>query len=153
MPRAYLSTDLLTVGILSGIVGGAIGAALMRRAQQRITRLETSDPRSSAIVIHDGRVVISGQVGDIKSLETSDITAQTQQTLAKVDKLLAHAGTSKSNILEARIWVKSMHQHFAPMNAVWNAWVDPEKKGTRYCVEAGMARPTILVEVQVVAAL
>ncbi len=86
-------------------------------------------------------------------LEESDIRDQTRQALAKVDVLLAQVGSGRSRILEARIWVKDMGQHFAAMNEVWNAWVDPEDKGARYCVEANMARPTILVEVQVVAAI
>lgn len=85
-------------------------------------------------------------------LAESDITEQTKQTLAKVETLLAKAGTDKSRILESRIWVRDIVRDFAPMNAVWNAWVDPEAKGTRYCVESPMARPNILVEIQVVAA-
>ena len=53
------------------------------------TRLRTEAQRSSGIVIHDGVVHISGQVGNIPDLETSDITAQTNQTLAKIDTMLA----------------------------------------------------------------
>ena len=53
---------------------------------------------------------------------------------------------------ESRIWLKNIRRDFSSMNEVWNSWVDPENKGCRYCVEAELARPTILVEVQVVAA-
>lgn len=54
----------------------------------------------------------------------------------QIDTLLAEAGSSKSNIIEARIWIKHIGRDFKDMNAVWNAWVDPQSKGTRFCVEA-----------------
>ena len=72
--------------------------------------------------------------------------------MRQVDSLLAAAGTDKSRLLEARIWVKDINRDFAAMNAVWNAWIDKHNKPTRVCVEAPMARPSILVEVQVTAA-
>jgi enamine deaminase RidA (YjgF/YER057c/UK114 family) len=151
-----VGVDVLLVGAIGGMFGGlAVATAVLARhraARRIITRLGTSDPRGSAIVIRDGLVTISGQVGEISLMETSDITAQTEQTLRKVEALLAQAGTSKSRIVEARIWVKDIKRDFAAMNAVWNAWVDPENKGTRFCVEAELARPALLVEVQVVAA-
>ena len=78
---------------------------------------------------------------------------QTKQTLAKVDALLAEAGIDKSRILEARIWIKDMNRDFADMNQVWNEWVDPKNKAARYCVESNLAKPSMLVEIQVVAAL
>lgn len=81
------------------------------------------------------------------------MTAQTEQTLAKIETLLADVGIDKSRILEARIWLKDIKTDFAAMNAVWNAWVDPANKGVRYCVESHLARPALLVEIQVVAAL
>lgn len=136
------------------LLGGLVVAAIMGRQGpgSRIERLRTEDPRSSAIVKHNGVVMISGQVAIIEQLDKSDITAQTKQTLAKVDDLLAAAGTDKSRLLEARIWVKDISRDFAAMNAVWNAWIDKQNKPTRVCVEAPMARPSILVEVQVTAA-
>ena len=76
-----------------------------------------------------------------------------QACLAKVDALLAQAGTSKSNALQATIWVKDIEADFKSMNAVWNAWVDPDAKPVRATVQAEMARPSILVEIQVTAAL
>ena len=137
------------------VIGGLVVAAIMGRqgVSPQIERLVTEDPRSSAIVKHNGVVMISGQVAIIDKLDQSDITEQTKQTLAKVDKLLATAGTDKSKLLEARIWVKDISKDFAAMNAVWNAWIDPKNKPTRVCVEAPMARPSILVEVQVTAAV
>jgi enamine deaminase RidA (YjgF/YER057c/UK114 family) len=137
------------------MVGGLVVAAILGRQgmSPKIERLGTEDPRSSAIVKHNGVVTISGQVAIIDQLDQSDITEQTKQTLAKVDKLLEMAGTDKSKLLEARIWVKDISKDFVAMNAVWNAWIDPENKPTRVCVEAPMARPSILVEVQVTAAV
>jgi len=155
--------QLLAAAVVGGIVGGivTIGAQHLlscpamenKNPQQEIVRLNTTDPRSSGIVIHNGLVHLSGQVGDLTKLESSDVAEQTRQTLAKIDGLLAQAGTSKSRIIEARIWLKDIKTDFATMNTVWNAWVDPQAKGTRYCVEAHLARPTLLVEVQVTAAL
>jgi len=107
----------------------------------------------SQIVIHGSTVYLSGQVADIATLDTSDITAQSEQVLAKVDALLVQAGTSKSKLLSAQIWVKDMEEHFAPMNEVWCAWLDPDAKPVRACVASPMARPNILVEVMAIAAL
>ena len=100
---------------------------------------------------------MSGQVGDIDADSTlkGDIKQQTRQTLAKIDRILAQCGTSKARLLSTQIWVKTMGEHFAPMNEVWNEYVAEcgEEKGVRACVEsAEMARPTILVEIQVIAA-
>jgi len=145
--------EALIAGIIGGIVGGAVAVALMRRQRPSITRMLTSDPRSSGILVRDGVVTISGQVCVIDKAATSDITQQTEQTLAKIDGLLAQAGSSKSHILEARCWLKDIGRDFASFNAVWNKWVDPDSKGCRYCVEANLAREALLVEVQVVAAV
>ena len=72
--------------------------------------------------------------------------------MAKVDALLAQAGTNKSNILTAQVWVKDIERDFDDMNTAWNAWVDPNNKPTRATVQSTMARPNILVEIQVTAA-
>ena len=112
-------------------------------------------PRSSGVVRHNGVVYLSGQVGEIELLEKSDCAVQTQQTLAKIDSLLEVAGTSKHNLLSAQIWVKDITKHFEPMNQVWNEYVAEcgPNKPVRACVESKMARPSILVEIQVIAAM
>ena len=72
--------------------------------------------------------------------------------MEKIDALLKKAGTNKSKLLTAQIWLKNIEADFEGMNAVWNKWVDPHNKPTRACVSATMARPNILVEIQVTAA-
>lgn len=108
----------------------------------------------SKIVTHGGVVYISGQVdyrpGD--SEYKVEVKAQTAAVLAKVDELLAQAGTSKSKVLTASIWLRDIAADFAGMNEVWSAWLDPENKPVRACVQAEMAFPQILVEVQVTCA-
>lgn len=84
------------------------------------------------------------------SLSTA-VKGQTENVLAKVDNLLERAGTSKSNLLTASIWLKEIDKDFKAMNAVWNDWLDPENKPVRATVEARMARPQILIEIQVTA--
>ena len=73
--------------------------------------------------------------------------------LGKVDALLTEAGTDKSRLLTASIWVKDIEKDFAGMNDVWSEWIDAENKPVRATVEANIARPEILVEIQVSAAL
>ena len=105
--------------------------------------------RMSKAVVHGNTVYLAGQVADDYS---ADVPEQTRQTLAKIDGLLAEAGTDKSNLLSAQVWVTHMST-FADMNAVWDAWVAPGNAPARACVEARLARPGILVEIMVVAAI
>ena len=81
----------------------------------------------------------------------SDIKGQTTEVLAEIDRLLAKAGTSKSKLLAATIWVTDIRNR-APLNEVWTAWVDPKNLPVRACVEAKLADPACLVEIMVTAA-
>ena len=78
-------------------------------------------PRMSEMAVHNGTVYLAGQIAEDGS---QDITGQTQQVLAAIDKLLARAGSDKSKILRAQIYIKDLAD-FAAMNAVWEAWVVP----------------------------
>ena len=105
--------------------------------------------RMSKIVKHGPTVYLCGQVADDAE---ADITVQTEQMLARVDRLLAEAGSSREHMLSATIYVKTMDD-FTAMNAVWDAWVPEGHAPARACVEAAMARPELKVEISVIAAL
>ena len=112
-----------------------------------ITRHHTNQ-RMSQIVVHGDTVYLAGQVAADAG---ADITVQTQQVLEKIDSLLAEAGSDRSKILSAQIWIASMG-HFAQMNEVWDAWVPAGQAPARACIEARLASPDLLVEVGSVAA-
>ena len=101
----------------------------------------------SQSVSHNGMVWLAGQVGT----PGASVTQQTQDILAKIDQLLAASGSDKSRLLQAVIWLADM-KDFAEMNAVWDAWVDPENPPARACGEAKLATPDYTVEIIVVAA-
>ena len=144
------------VAVAAARFGGARLGAAAARPRAAITRYGVA-PRAANAVVHGDTVYLSGQVGVVDGDGTlkGDVRQQTRETLAKIDKILAECGTSKRHVLSTQIWVKSISDHFAPMNEVWNDWVAefPDEKGVRACVESEMARPSILVEIQVVAAL
>ena len=112
-----------------------------------IKRFETG-ARMSGAVVHNGTVYLAGQVGQAGS----DVTEQTKQALAEVDRLLALAGTDKTRILSTQIWLADMVD-FPKMNAVWDAWVPQGHTPARATGEAKLAAPGYLVEVIVTAAL
>ena len=112
-----------------------------------ITRLETG-PRMSQAVIHNGTVYLAGQVG----APGESVTAQTAAVLAEVDRLLAAAGTDRTRILSAQIWLADMAD-FPEMNAVWDTWVPQGHTPARATGEARLATPAYRVEVIVTAAL
>ena len=93
-------------------------------------------------------VMTAGLVADDPS---ADVKGQTKQILAQIDKYLAEAGTSKSHIMYAQIWVTDIANRDA-LNEVWLDWVDPANLPARACVESKLANPKILVEIQVTAA-
>ena len=113
-----------------------------------IERQETGQ-RMSRIVIHNDTIYLCGQVA--KDAEAG-ITEQTQTMLDKVDLLLEQAGSDRENILSATLYIRDM-KDFAAMNDVWDSWVPEGHAPARACVEARMARPELLVEISVVAAV
>lgn len=104
--------------------------------------------RYSECCIHAGTVYLAGQVASI----AADIEGQTAEVLASIDRLLAEAGSSKSHILMAQIFLADMAE-YAQMNAVWDAWVVPACAPSRATVQAQLARPEWKIEVVVVAKL
>jgi len=111
-----------------------------------ITRID-SGTRMSQAVIHNGTVYLAGQVGN----PGDSVTDQTKSILSKIEAQLSQAGSDKTKILQAVIWLADMSD-FAEMNAVWDAWVDPGHAPARACGEAKLATPEYTVEIIVVAA-
>ena len=112
-----------------------------------IVRMGTTE-RMSKIVVHKNTIYLCGQVADNGD---ASIGPQTENMLAKVEKLLGQAGSGKENILSATIYLRDI-KDFAGMNAVWDKWIPEGHAPARACVEARLARPDLLVEVSVVAA-
>lgn len=104
--------------------------------------------RMSQAVIHNGVVYLAGQIG----APGADATAQTKAVLAAIDALLAEAGTDRSRLLHATIWLADMAD-FAAMNAVWEDWIGGANAPTRATGEVRLATPDYKVEIIVTAAL
>lgn len=111
-----------------------------------------SGPLMSKIVINNGIVYLSGIVPS-PDAEGKNIETQCKDILEQIDALLAEAGTSKSRLLTASIWLSDIENDFATLNEIWQAWLDPNNVPTRATVEAKLARPTVNAEIQVTAAL
>ena len=113
-----------------------------------VTRIEKTTgpgPIMSRCVVKGDTVYVAGLTATDRS---ADITGQTQQIVDKIDGYLAEAGTDKSKLLQANLWISDM-SNFAAMNAVWNNWVDPENPPVRACVRADLAVPELLIEIMV----
>lgn len=112
-----------------------------------IQRIETGK-RMSKAVIHHGVVHLAGVVGN----PGGDVAQQTRDCLAEVDRLLALAGSDRTRILRAQIWLADIAKDFEAMNAVWDAWVPAGHAPGRATGEARLSAPEYLVEVIVTAA-
>jgi enamine deaminase RidA (YjgF/YER057c/UK114 family) len=105
--------------------------------------------RMSKAVVHGDTVYLAGIVAENpKGKSTTD---QTKSILSQIDGFLAKAGTDKSKLLSANIWITDMSK-FNEMNAVWDAWVSPGNTPARATVEAKLAAAHYSVEIMVVAA-
>lgn len=105
-------------------------------------------PRMSEMVVHDGTIYLAGQIADDDDV---DVAGQTRQVLAAIDALLARAGSDKSRILRAEIFLADLAD-FGAMNAVWETWVVPGQTPARATVQAALANPKWKVEIVVTAA-
>jgi enamine deaminase RidA (YjgF/YER057c/UK114 family) len=113
-----------------------------------IQRFDTG-PRMSQVVINGGTVYLAGVVAS--NAGGQSVTKQTQDVLATIDSHLAKAGSDKSKLLTATIYITDM-KNFAEMNAVWDGWVSPGNTPARATVEAKLASPQYNVEIMVTAA-
>lgn len=109
--------------------------------------------RLSDLVIYapppDGRLVyLAGQVAEDRNADTA---GQTRSVLAQIDRLLDEAGTDKTKILSATIYLADMNDYDA-MNAAWDEWVPQGDTPARATVQARLANPAYRVEIQIVAA-
>ena len=105
-------------------------------------------PRMSAVVVHRDTVYLSGHVS---AEPMGSVAGQTRAILERIDARLAEAGTDKTRLLSATIWLADMGT-FEEMNGVWDAWVAAGQTPARATVEARLARPEYLVEISVIAA-
>ena len=106
-----------------------------------------STRRYSDSVVHNGTVYLV----EVPSNLDADITAQTENLLASVERLLAQAGSDKSRLLMATIYLADMADYSA-MNAVWDAWLPEGSAPARACVQARLANPEFRVEIVLTAA-
>ena len=113
-----------------------------------IRRIEPGKRMSQASV-HGNTVYLAGQVADDTA---QDVAGQARQVLARIDKLLAEAGTDKSRILFAQIVLADI-KTFADMNSVWDAWVAPNNPPARATIEAKLVAPQYKIEIIVTAAI
>lgn len=105
--------------------------------------------RLSEMVVHNGTIYLAGQVA---ADMTKDIIGQTEQVLASIDRLLGEAGSDKTKILSAQMFLPDMGD-FAAMNSVWERWVAPGHTPARATLAAKLANPAYKIEVMIIAAL
>ncbi len=105
--------------------------------------------RLSEAAAHNGTVYLAGKVPDDAS---KNITGQTEEVLGMIERLLIEAGSAKSEILMATIYLADLSD-FDGMNAVWDAWVEPNNAPPRATVQAKLGRPDWRIEIVITAAL
>jgi len=105
--------------------------------------------RMSKAVVHGNTAYLAGIVAN--EPKGKSVTEQTKDILSQIDGLLAKAGTDKTKLLTANIWITDM-ANFAEMNSVWDTWVSAGNTPARATVEAKLATPDYKVEIMVVAA-
>ena len=114
-----------------------------------VKRYRTSSWMSEAVEYPASATIVAlaGQITEDRSL---DLVGQTENTLNKIDGILAEAGTDKTKLISAVIWLSDIRTRHT-FNPIWDAWV-PEGVGpARACIEARLAEPNILVEIQITA--
>ena len=106
--------------------------------------------RMSQAVVHGDIVYTAGQVA--QSAPGASVADQTRAILSQIDDLLREAGTDKSRLISATIWLSDIST-FNEMNEIWDAWVVKGQTPCRACVESKLAAPQFTVEISVIAAL
>ncbi|SON58239.1 Enamine/imine deaminase [Hartmannibacter diazotrophicus] len=146
--KSPATVDLgVRIGYMQQTIPSRLTSFLQLEFPMAITRFDKG-PRMSQAVVHGNMVYLAGQTAE----NGATVADQTAEILAKIDALLARAGTDKSHLLQATIWLSDMAT-FDEMNKVWEAWVDPDNPPARATGEVKLAAPRYLVEIIIVATL
>ena len=129
----------------SGLFAGLAGREAATMAIQRID----AGPRMSKVVIHGDTVYLAGLTAN-KTVGQS-LADQSAEILALIDGFLAKAGTDKTKLLTATIWLSDIRT-VDEFNKVWDAWVVGGQTPARACIEALLQGPEKKIEIQVTAA-
>src|SRR5436190_22642403 len=105
--------------------------------------------RLSKVVVHGDTVYLAGLTADKTAGQS--VAAQTKEILDAIDGLLAKAGTDKSKLLQATVWLQDIRT-VDEMNKVWDAWVPTGSAPARACIEARLQSPAKMIEIRVTAA-
>ena len=114
-----------------------------------ISRHNVED-RYSDMAVYNGVAYLAGQIANDTA---QNITGQTREVLSIIDTLLKAAGTDKSRILMAQIYLSNMLDYDG-MNEAWDEWVKDIKGHAppRATVQSPLAGSEFLVEIIVTAA-
>lgn len=155
VPRA-LKTTFIQGSLKAAAKSSGSSRRITTRAQLTQAKMQNPDikrlqpgARFNQAVIHNGIVYLSGQVARGTN---GDVAAQTRAILAKIDALLEEAGTNKSRLLSANIWMTDISR-VAEMNAEWSKWVDKDNMPVRATVQSSLVDDEITVEIQAIAAM
>jgi enamine deaminase RidA (YjgF/YER057c/UK114 family) len=106
--------------------------------------------RMSKAVVHGATVYLAGKVAD--QSKGASVAEQTKEIVGIIDEILKEAGSDKTKILSATIYLSDIST-FAQMNSVWDTWVVAGHTPARATVEAKLAAPEYTVEIAVLAAI
>jgi len=171
--------NLVALGAGAAVAGGAASSGIVHSAQERSTTMDIerfvittpglrlgTEPGSptitesaiakgdlpiiSYVTVRKDTVYLAGVTAGPDHL--GDVKDQTRQVLDRIDRLLHLAGTDKSKLLTAQVWLTDM-AHFADHNTIWNGWVDARNPPVRACLlSPRLVLPGLLVEIMVTAA-
>jgi enamine deaminase RidA (YjgF/YER057c/UK114 family) len=112
--------------------------------------IQRIDPgtRFAEVVVHGDTIYLAGHTS---SNADADVYEQTRDILAQIDAHLAAAGSDKSKLLMANVWLVDIGT-FAEMNRAWDEWLDRDNMPARATVEARLATPAYKVEIAAIAA-
>ena len=106
-------------------------------------------PIHSQAVLWNRTAYLAGQISSSGATTVAD---QTREILGKIDNLLLAVGSNQSRILAATVFLADIST-WSEMNEVWEEWVDSANPPARATIEGRLARPELLVEIVVIAAL
>ena len=113
----------------------------------RITRVGTTARWSDVVIFNNVLYTV-----EVPSILDAGLRDQTKEVLANIAKVLIENGSDKKNILNVTIYLKNIDQ-IDEFNQIWDKWLPLGSAPVRACVEAKLANPGYLVEIQLSAAV